>query len=73
MIYQVRAELYVQNHHDLDDVLDKIEDLKDKLLVVNPGQENEECSIIETIENRHDENPNGACEIRFHWDNATGG
>lgn len=73
MIYQLRVNIYVKDLSELDDVIDKLEDLSEKAQVVNPGQENEECSVFEVIKNHHDENPNGACEIISHWDNATGG
>lgn len=65
MIYQIRANLFFNT-------LDIPNDLKQQLLniwqhaqVINPLTENEEASIIEVIENHHDEHPTAPCSLLF--------
>lgn len=73
MIYEVTARLFFTEH---DEALDFYHDCEIAFLksqVVNPGAENEEPSIIELIENHHDENPNEPCLALAHRDNKTGG
>lgn len=70
MFYELRVNVFVEHLGDLDDVLDKMDDLKDDMKVVNPGTEQQECSVIDVIENHHDEPPPHPCHELSHWDNC---
>jgi len=70
MIYQLRLTAFCEHAGDFDDVLDKLDDLKPKMKVVNPGQLDQECSVIELIECHHDETPPEPCIILSHWENC---
>lgn len=70
MLYELRIDVYVEHQSDLNDVLDKLNDLKHEMKVINPGQPDQECSVIETIENHHDVHPALPCFELSHWDNC---
>lgn len=70
MMYQLRVNAFCEHASDFDDVLDKLDDLKPDMKVINPGQENQECSTIDLIENHHDEPPPHPCHPISHWDNC---
>lgn len=70
MIYQLRIDCYADNQADFEDVLDKLDDLKPQLKVIKPGQPNQQCSVIDVIENHHDETPPSPCHDIAHWDNC---
>lgn len=73
MLYELRTRIFCQTQSDFDDVIDKLDGLKPDMKVINPGQPNQECSVIEIIENRHDESPHAPCNEISHWDNCPAG
>lgn len=70
MLYQLRVNAYCETLAAFIDVLDKLDDLKSSMKVIKPGQENQECSRINVIENHHDMTPPGPCHEISHWDNC---
>lgn len=70
MLYELRINCFCENQSDFDDVLDKLDDLKPDMKVINPGTEAQECSVIDLIENHHDEDPHIPCREISHWDNC---
>lgn len=69
MFYELRITLFTDTRPEFDDIIDKIDDLKPQLRVVNPDQDNMEPSVIDLMENHHDVNPHEPCKILEHWDN----
>lgn len=72
MIYELRIDCFFTDRASFDDVVDKLNDGKDDMTVVNPGQPNQQCSVIEQIECRHDERPLEPCTWIDQWDNCPG-
>lgn len=72
MLYELRINVFVENQDTYGDVMDKLNDIKPNMKVIKPGQPNQECSVIDLIENHHDESPNGHCYELSHWDNCPG-
>jgi len=70
MIYELRINIYVEFQHVLEDVLDKLDDLKPQMKVIKPGQPDQQCSTIEVMENHHDMTPPDPCSQISHWDNC---
>lgn len=70
MMYELRINIFCEHESDFEDVLDKLDDLKPHMRVVNPSQPDQECSAIDVITNRHDENPHEPCTLLEHWDNC---
>lgn len=70
MIYQLRINCYFTDEDALDNVMDKLEDAKDKMTVINPGQPDQECSVIEQIHCYHDQYPHEPCIEVDHWNNC---
>ena len=70
MLFEIRATLYF-------DTLTIPEEIKQALLkvwahakVVNPCSENQECSVINVLQNHHDDNPHEPCILLWHKDNC---
>jgi len=63
MIYQVRASLYFDEEDEARDFYHDCENAYVKSIICNPNTEASEYSIIELIENHHDEDPNGPCNL----------
>jgi len=63
MIYQVRANIYFDKQDEAKDFFHDCELAFPKGIAVNPGSDNGEYSIIELIENHHDEDPNAPCSL----------
>lgn len=63
MIYQVRANLYFDEHDEAVDFYHDCEVAFPKSIIVNPDSENAEFALIELIENHHDDDPNSPCDI----------
>lgn len=70
MLYELRIDIFVEHQGDLDDVIDKLNDLKPDMKVIKPGQPDQECSTIDVIECRHDMTPPEPCTEVSHWDNC---
>ena len=70
MIYELRTTIFCDSQANFDDVLDKLNDLKPQMRVINPGQTNQECSLLDVIENHHGEIPPAPCRELSHWDNC---
>lgn len=69
-MYELRIDVFCENEVDYTDVMDKLDDLKPIMKVINPGQLNQQCSVIDLILNRHDESPRAPCTEISHWDNC---
>lgn len=63
MFYQVRANLYFDEEDEAKDFYHDCELAYLKSIICNPGTEAAEYSIIELIENHHDDDPNGPCHV----------
>lgn len=63
MIYQVRANLFFDERDEAVDFYHDCEVAFPKGITVNPDGVNAEYSIVELIENHHDENPNEPCTV----------
>ena len=63
MIYQVRANLFFDEEDEATDFYHDCEIAYLKSTICNPDTDAAEYSIIELIENHHDENPNESCSI----------
>lgn len=70
MIYQLRINCFFTDQSAFDDVVDKLDDAKGKMTVVNPGQPDQECSVIEQIKCFHDESPHIPCIELDLWNNC---
>jgi len=70
MFAQLRVTVFCEKVDDFEDVIDKLIDLQDKMKVVNPGQPNQECSVIDSLICHHDTDPAEPCELLYHWDNC---
>lgn len=64
MIYQVNATLFFREEDEAKDFYHDCEKALPKAMTVNPDGENSEASIIELIDNHHDESPNASCFVR---------
>lgn len=62
MFYQVKANLFFDEHDEGVDFYHDCELAFAKAIMVNPDAENTEHSTIELILNHHDDNPNEPCE-----------
>lgn len=65
MIYQVRANLYFDEHDEAADFFHDCQVAHAKSIPVNPNSENAEFATIELIENHHDEEPNAECYLEL--------
>lgn len=63
MIYQVRANLYFTNQGIAQGLYNHIIGVFPDATLINPDQENIEFSILELINNNHDQDPNQPCEL----------
>lgn len=70
MIYQVRLNLYFTSEDEANDFYHDGEIALPKATVINPLTPNQECSIIELIENHHDEDPHAPCYLIKSQDNC---
>ncbi len=71
MIYEVRARILFDKLDEAADFYHDCELAFAKAIVVNPGTIEEEPSEVESIENRHDENPNAPCSRLAFTTNRT--
>ena len=62
MIYEVRATLFFTSEDEAWDFYHDCELAFPRGIDINPDQINTEYSIIELIENHHDEDPRGPCD-----------
>jgi len=63
MIYQVRANLFFDEQDEARDFYHDCELALPKGISVNPGTDYSEVSVIELIENHHDEDPHAPCHL----------
>ena len=63
MIYQVRANLFFASEDEARDFYHDCDVAFPKSIMVNPDTVCPEISVIELIENHHDEDPNGPCSL----------
>lgn len=63
MIWQVRATIYFDEEDEGRDFYRDCEKAMLKGIAVNPDSQNSEFSIIELIQNHHDESPNSPCDL----------
>ncbi|MBA7629605.1 hypothetical protein ES703_37105 [subsurface metagenome] len=71
MFYQVRANLLFTTQDEAKDFYHDCELALAKTSVINPQAENIELSVIELINNNHDQEPNQPCELIASADNQT--
>lgn len=69
MLYEVRARLFFNSLVIPQEIKTSLLTVWQHAQVVNPGQENEECSFVDLLNNYHDEDPNKPCQVIFHKDN----
>lgn len=70
MIYEVRATMFFDELDEADGFFHDCEVALPKSVVVNPGQENQECSYADFIQCRHDAHPAEPCTLNQHIDNC---
>lgn len=70
MLYELRTHCFFSDEASFLDVVDKLNDAKGDMVVVNPGQPNQQCSVIDQMHCYHDESPHGPCNLIDHWDNC---
>lgn len=63
MFYQVTANLFFEKEDEAVDFYHDCQLALAKTGVINPDAENIEFSVIERIDNNHDQDPNQPCEI----------
>lgn len=63
MIYQVRVNLYLANEGEARGLYNHCLGVFPEATSVNPDTQNAEYSVIELIENHHDENPTAPCKL----------
>lgn len=70
MIYELRIDCFFADQASFDDAVDKLNDGKASMIVVNPGHADQQCSVIEQLHCHHDETPHIPCTLIDHWDNC---
>jgi len=70
MFYEVRANIFFHSEDEARDFYHDCQVALPKGSVVNPCAPNQQCSIIDHLICRHDENPNEACTSLGHEDNC---
>lgn len=70
MFYEVRFTGYFDSLAIPDQIKQALLAVWSHTHVINPGQENQECSTVDVLKNFHDENPHQPCEPIFHKDNC---
>lgn len=70
MIYELRINCFFEDESDVNDIIDKLDDHKPHMVVLNPGQEDQECSVIDTLVCNHELIPRERCVLTSHWDNC---
>ena len=70
MIYEVRATMFFDKVDEATDFLHDCEVALPKATVVNPGQDNQECSVVDYMKCHHNEQPPEPCELITHEDNC---
>lgn len=63
MIYQVRANILFTEEDEARDFYHDCELALAKGTSINPAAENREISLIQLINNNHDQNPNQPCSL----------
>ena len=66
MIYRVLTVLAFNTRDPADDIIDKIKDVFDQAITVNPGQLNEELSFYTLEQCFHDQDKLHDCTILEH-------
>lgn len=70
MFHQVRINAFFDNYGVALGLVQHAMGLTDNMKVINPGEPHQECSVIDYIENHHDEPPPHPCTELSHWDNS---
>lgn len=70
MFYQVRAIIFFHSQDEATDFYHDCELALPKGDVMNPGQPDQECGIIDLIKCHHDEFPHEPCEVISRADNC---
>ncbi len=70
MIYEVRATMFFDQENEADDFFHDCQVALPKATVVNPGQENQQCSETDLIKCQHDAHPPKSCTLNTHIDNC---
>lgn len=70
MFYEVRADIFFTEEDEAVDFFHDCQLALPKGTVVNPGQENQQCSAIDYLKCHHDDNPNTPCELIDHEDDC---
>jgi len=70
MFYEVRATMFFTDQDEAVDFFHDCEVALPKTSVINPAQENQECSRADLILCRHDDHPPEACTLNQHIDNC---
>lgn len=63
MIYEVRVHLLLKNEGIARGLFSHCEGAFPLAVTINPGEQNAEVSVIELIENHHDESPTAPCLV----------
>lgn len=63
MIYEVHARLLFTEEDEAKDFFHDCEIALTKTTSIHPGTTSFEASIVQLIDNRHDENPVSPCEV----------
>lgn len=70
MIYEVRARMFFDKEDEAIDFYHDCELALPKATVVNPCQDNQECSGADLIRCRHDQHPNEPCDLNWRMTNC---
>lgn len=63
MLYELRCTLFFATLDPIKDIRDKINDHWGDAQVINPDLPSREDSIVELLENHHDEDPTSPCTL----------
>lgn len=70
MIYQVTATMYFDVENEATDFFHDCHIALPKAIVVKPGQPDQQCSVADLLECRHDHTPPDPCSLISHIDNC---
>lgn len=73
MFYELNIRVYFDDQDPLQDLMEHLDRAKPQMKVINPGQDNQECSTIDTFISNHELDPHEPSYQLTHWDNCPDG
>jgi len=68
MIYRITVDMMFNDPDPMGDILEEVQCHEHQAITINPGQPNEEKSIIDVVQCHHDETPTSPCHSIYHWE-----